>query len=223
MKLLIVEDDADVLSLLVKILEPNGFTVATETNGKQAEQHLSSNTYDFILLDIMLPGQDGIELLKHIRAKGITTPVILLTAIGTSQAVVEGLNCGADDYIVKPFKIDELKARINSVLRRSQIQIESNKILNFKNLRLNDTSKKVWIGDEEVKLTSKEFNMLKYFIENQGQVLSREKILGEVWNINFDVGTNVVDVYVNYLRKKLKTSQDQKLIETVVGMGYVMR
>ena len=223
MKVLIVEDDVDVLHLLERILIQHRFDVVTESSGLKAETLILENDYDIILLDIMLPGQSGMTLLKAIRGQGSTTPIILLTALGTSEQITDGLNWGADDYIVKPFKINELLARIHAVLRRCQHQASDSETYQCQGVTLDDSSKKVWVHDEEVKLTSKEFNMLKLFMKYQGKVLSREEILKNVWSINFDVGTNVVDVYVNYLRKKLKCTSNHNLIETVVGMGYVMR
>ncbi len=226
MNILVVEDDQAILALLKKILKAKGFLVTTVEDGLDALDLINKNSYDLILLDIMLPGLNGVKVLKRIRRNKVETPVIMLTALGTSESVVEGLNSGADDYIVKPFKIEELEARINAILRRGQ-KFEKSKdidqILQINNITLNDTSKKVFVEADEVKLTSKEFNLLKYFMQNKNKVLSREKILEDVWGINFNIGTNVVDVYVNYVRKKLRKNPQDKIIETVVGMGYAMR
>lgn len=225
MDILVIEDDPDVGHLLYRILSKRNFNVYTATNGEIASEYIQQQKFDLILLDVMLPKKKGTTILKEIRADKNTTPVILLTAIGTSEAIVEGLNNGADDYIVKPFKIDELIARINAVMRRSKTvsETKTKNQLQTENILLDDEAKKVWINQNEVQLTSKEFNLLKYFLENKGKVLHREQILENVWSVQFDVGTNIVDVYVNYLRKKLKAQDDQQFIETVVGMGYVLR
>lgn len=227
MDVLVVEDDPDVNHLLSRILTQRDFNVYTATDGNTAKTYIQNQQFDIILLDVMLPKKKGTEVLTEIREAGNITPVILLTAIGTSDEVVKALNKGADDYIVKPFKVEELIARIHAVLRRSKQETKSgntnDSIIRKGNLVLDDDAKKVWINQNEIQLTSKEYYVLKYFLENQGKVLSREQILANVWSIHFDVGTNVVDVYVNYLRKKLNTTKEEQLIETVVGMGYVMR
>lgn len=226
MNVLVVEDDIAISELLIKILSAKKHQVRAVDDGLDALETVNKEDFDLILLDLMLPGLNGIDILKRIRKNKIETPVILLTAVGTSESIVEGLNAGADDYIVKPFKMDELNARINAVLRRGQ-KFEGlkneNELFQFRDIYLNDTTKKVKRSDKEIKLTSKEFNLLKYFMQNKNKVLSREKILEDVWGINFNIGTNVVDVYINYVRKKLRNDPQDKIIETVVGMGYAMR
>ncbi len=226
MNFLVVEDDAAILALLSKILLAKGYQVTSVADGLDALDLVNKEQFDLILLDIMLPGLNGIDVLKRIRRNRIETPIILLTAIGTSESIVEGLNNGADDYIVKPFKMEELDARIKAILRRGQSfekPKDVDQIYLFNDISLNDTTKKVKRNNEEIKLTSKEFNLLKYFLQNKNKVLSREKILEDVWGINFNIGTNVVDVYINYVRKKLRNNPQDKIIETVVGMGYAMR
>lgn len=226
MKILIVEDDVAIADLLTKILLTKNYQVKQVDDGLDALDIINKEEFDLILLDIMLPGLNGVDVLKRIRKNKVETPVILLTAIGTSKSVVEGLNSGADDYIVKPFKIEELQARINAVLRRGQNfekPKQKDQIYQINDIILNDSTKKVQRNGQEIKLTSKEFNLLKYFLQNKNKVLSREKILENVWGINFNIGTNVVDVYINYLRKKLRNNHQEKIIETVVGMGYAMR
>lgn len=226
MKVLVIEDDTAIASVLTKMLEAKKHNVTCVDDGLDALEEINRNHFDFILLDIMLPGLNGVDVLRRIRKNNIKIPVILLTAIGTSASVVEGLNAGADDYLVKPFKLEELIARIQAVLRRGQnFEDPPSKdvIYQLNDIVLNDTTKKVQRADQEIKLTSKEFNLLKYFLKNKNKVLSREKILEDVWGINFNIGTNVVDVYINYVRKKLKKDRSDKIIETVVGMGYAMR
>lgn len=226
MKVLVIEDDTAIASVLTKMLEAKKHNVTCVDDGLDALEEINRNHFDFILLDIMLPGLNGVDVLRRIRKNNIKIPVILLTAIGTSASVVEGLNAGADDYLVKPFKLEELIARIQAVLRRGQNFEDSpskDVIYQLNDIVLNDTTKKVQRADQEIKLTSKEFNLLKYFLKNKNKVLSREKILEDVWDINFNIGTNVVDVYINYVRKKLRKDQSDKIIETVVGMGYAMR
>jgi len=227
MKILVVEDEPNVAEILVRILKEAGYKVTHESDGKIATTLIKQKKYDLILLDVMLPNVNGDKILQKIREKSISTPVIMLTAIGIQESIVKNLNLGADDYIIKPFKVDELLARVNAVLRRGSKASKPEKseeiIYQLHHVRLNDTSKMVSIHGEKVNLTHKEFNLLRYFLKHQGKVVSREQILENVWGIDFQIGTNVVDVYVNYLRKKIQSTKINPIIETVIGMGYVMR
>ncbi len=227
MKILVVEDEPHVAEILLRILKEAGYKVTHESDGKIATTLIKQKKYDLILLDVMLPYVNGDKILQNIREKSISTPVIMLTAIGTQESIVKNLNIGADDYIVKPFKVDELLARVNAVLRRglkvSKPEKSDEIIYQLHHIKLNDTTKMISVHDETVSLTHKEFNLLRYFLMHQGKVLSREQILENVWGIDFQIGTNVVDVYVNYLRKKIKSTKANPIIETVIGMGYVMR
>lgn len=224
MKILLVEDEPNVASLLHRNLVEYNHSIGIATDGIMGLEMILTGSYDLVLLDIMLPGKDGLEVLQEIKNKEITTPVILLTALDTTDTVVKGLNLGADDYIVKPFKIEEVVARINAVKRRIDLpqQLRSSK-LSFKGIELDDSAKKVYKNSIEVKLTATEYKLLKVLLENIDKVLSRETILDLVWGVQYDLGTNVVDVYINYLRKKLGDNSPGKIIHTVIGMGYVMR
>lgn len=195
-----------------------------ETGLKMALDH----SYDLIILDIMLPGRNGLDVCRAIRAENNFTPILFLTALGTAENVVIGLDTGADDYLVKPFKFIELQARVKSLLRRSispvpVSTVPQEDIYTIDDLVLNDTSKTVKRGGEPITLTSTEYRLLLLFLKNKNRVLSRIDILEKVWDVNFDMGTNVVDVYVNYLRKKIDKDRAGKLIHTMVGMGYVMK
>ena len=174
----------------------------------------------------MLPGKNGLTICEEIRASNIHTPVLFLTALGTSENIVLGLDKGADDYLIKPFKFIELQARVNSLIRRSNYSNSDNAetiLFSFDDLELNDDTKTVKRGGSPISLTSTEYRLLLIFLKNKRKVLSRSYLLENVWDINFDMGTNVVDVYVNYLRKKIDKDKKNKLIHTIVGMGYVLK
>jgi DNA-binding response OmpR family regulator len=223
-KILLVEDDPHVCAIVKKGLEEENFEVEEAHDGEKGYYMANANTYDLVILDIMLPKMTGLELCQKIRSTS-NVPILLLTALGTAENVAMGLNQGADDYLVKPFKFIELIARINSLLRRSTLTTpESAKLIfKFSVIEINDTSKVVTVSGREVQLTSTEYKLLLLLLKMPNKVFSRQEILEEVWGINFDLGTNVVDVYVNYLRKKLDKQNCPKIIQTVVGMGYVMR
>ena len=228
MNILLVEDEPNVASLLHRCLSEDNHKIGIATNGKMGLDAALSNNYDLILLDIMLPELSGLQVLEQLQLNKNTTPVILLTALNTTEMLVKGLNMGADDYIVKPFKIEEIKARINALKRRldkrnTDHDHKSAKTLGFQNLSLNDREKKVYRANTEIKLTATEFKLLKYLLENKDRVLSRENILEKVWGVDYDLGTNVVDVYINYLRKKINDTPDNRIIHTIIGMGYVIR
>lgn len=223
MKVLIVDDEPAVASFIKKGLEENGFNTDTAFDGEMAFRLAAQNEYDIILLDVIMPGINGFDLCERIRKDlNYGKTIIMLTALSTVDDVVSGLNRGADDYISKPFKFRELLARINAHLRRGAV-VQNIVEMSISNLRVNIDSKEVFRNDEIVKLTAKEFNLLVYLLRNKGRVLSRMDILENVWEVNFDLGTNVVDVYVNYLRNKIDKNFEPKLIQTVVGMGYVVK
>lgn len=230
-KILLIEDEAHVVSFIKKGLSEEGFEVSVAFDGKTGLQLALENNFDIIILDIMLPEMNGLEVCKNIRLKNQIVPILFLTALGTSENIVLGLENGADDYLVKPFKFIELIARIKTLLRRtlgttSSTKDNPNKSENlyiFNNLKINDYTKTVSIDNEEISLTSTEYKLLLYFLKNKNKVLSRMDILEAVWGVNYDLGTNVVDVYVNYLRKKVDIKPDNKIIHTVIGMGYVLR
>lgn len=223
MRILIIEDEPSVSSFIKKGLEENGYNTEQAFDGLTGIRLASQNVYDLILLDIIMPGINGLEVCEKLRKEvGYKNPIIMLTALGTSDDVVTGLNNGADDYIAKPFKFKELLARINALIRRSKSSYDKND-LTINDLHIDLDSKEVKRKGTLIKLTAREFNLLVYLTRNKGKVLSRMDILENVWEINFDLGTNVVDVYMNYLRKKVDKKFGHKLLHTVVGMGYVLK
>ncbi|MCK2000968.1 response regulator transcription factor [[Brevibacterium] frigoritolerans] len=224
---LIVEDEEKILRLLELELEIEGYQVGKAMDGKEALEAYQSRKWDLILLDVMLPGISGIELLRKIRTKNNITPVILLTAKGSVEDKVSGLDLGANDYITKPFQIEELLARIRAVLRMrpaaSSMEVEIGGWLNTADLKVNDKTREVIRGDSHIELTPKEYDLLLYLLKNKRQVLSRDQILEAVWGYDFQGETNVVDVYIRYVRKKLEHGFETPLIHTVRGVGYVMK
>ncbi|MEX6699289.1 response regulator transcription factor [Peribacillus frigoritolerans] len=224
---LIVEDEEKILRLLELELEIEGYQVGKAMDGKEALEAYQSRKWDLILLDVMLPGISGIELLRKIRTKNNITPVILLTAKGSVEDKVSGLDLGANDYITKPFQIEELLARIRAVLRMRpaapSMEVEIGGWLNTADLKVNVKTREVIRGDSHIELTPKEYDLLLYLLKNKRQVLSRDQILGAVWGYDFQGETNVVDVYIRYVRKKLEHGFETPLIHTVRGVGYVMK
>jgi DNA-binding response OmpR family regulator len=227
-KILLIEDEAQVVSFIMRGLTEEGFEVSAAVDGHMGLDIFLKNSFDLIILDIMIPGINGIQICKEIRKVKTQVPILFLSALGTSENIVQGLESGADDYLVKPFKFIELLARIKSLLRRSDVKdnsptFEEVEEIQFGELRLNDYTKTVYRKDEQINLTATEYRLLYYFLKNKERVLSRVDILDEVWGVNFDLGTNVVDVYVNYLRNKIDKNYTDKYIHTVVGMGYVLK
>lgn len=224
-KILLVEDDPQVCSIVKKGLEEENFAITIAMDGETGLSMAMTNAFDMVILDIMLPKLQGLEVCGRLRESGSNIPILLLTALGTAENVAAGLNKGADDYLVKPFKFIELNARINSLLRRAHQNNDEDRseIYQFSSVILNNTSKIVTVNGQEVALTSTEFKLLLLLMKMPNKVYSRQEILEEVWEVNFDLGTNVVDVYINYLRKKLDKHGSAKIIHTVVGMGYVLR
>lgn len=198
--------------------------VSVAMDGITGLQMIETSAPDLVLLDVMLPGINGIELCRKVRSKKLNAPIIMLTALGTSENVVAGLEAGADDYVVKPFKFSELMARISAVMRRaSRTGVEDATVISVADLQIDTRGKLVSRNDERVTLTATEYNLLEFLAANKGRVFSRLEIMERVWDINFDTNTNVVDVYINYLRRKIDKPGYRKLIHTVVGMGYVLR
>lgn len=224
-KILLVEDEPGVASFIKKGLEEENYQVQVAYDGQMAWQLLSAGSYDLIILDVILPGMNGVDLCRKIRESvSNRAPILMLTALNSTENIVTGLDSGADDYLAKPFKLKELLARIRALLRRSsKTESDRQKILKIEDLELDPTSKIVYRKGTEIKLTSTEYRLLEYFMRNQRKILSRIDILENVWDINFDMGTNVVDVYVNYLRNKIEKEYGSKLIHTVIGMGYIMK
>ncbi len=221
MKVLLVEDDKKLASFIKKGLKAEGFAVDLVHEGVDGLHLALTENHDVIILDIMLPGVNGLQMLEEIRKKKISIPVILVTAKDTIEDKVQGLNIGADDYLVKPFAFAELLARVRALLRRDQ-KTQSN-ILEVSDLKVELASRKVTRGKKEITLTPKEFSLLEYFMRNVDQVITRTMISEHVWDMNFDSCSNVIDVYVNYLRNKIDHDFPVKLIQTIKGVGYVMK
>ena len=221
MRILLIEDDRALCTALLPALQAAGYTVDTCHDGADGKALLCGGAYDVCVLDRMLPGLDGLSLLRAARAKGCTTPVLMLTALSGINDRVDGLDAGADDYLVKPFSFQELEARIKALLRRIGTETATAS-LRCGDLSLDPTSHRAFRNGTPIDLTVKEYRLLEYFILNQGTALNRLTLLKHVWDKDFDTNTNVVDVYVNYLRSKIDKDFDHKLIRTVVGIGYMM-
>ena len=222
-KILIVEDEKKISAVILKGLEEEKYSVDDAFDGEKGEQLALKNQYDLIILDIMLPKKDGIQILDAVRSSNNETPVLMLTAKGTVEDRVKGLDTGADDYLVKPFAITELLARVRSLLRRKKGAEKSATTLTIADLTLDLVARKVIRGGKIIDLTSKEFSLLEYFIRNKNKTLNRSTITEHIWNYNFDTGTNIIDVYINHLRTKIDGGFDVKLLHTIRGVGYVLK
>jgi len=224
MAILLVEDEPNVVSVIKRGLAEHNFEVSVATNGLTGLQMALDHSFDLIILDVMLPQLDGIQICKQVRQQKPDVPILMLTALDSTENIVTGLDSGADAYLAKPFHMMELVARIKTLLRRSGNQPQPvADIYKIGGLILNADAKNVMLDGREITLTATEYRLLEYFIKNQNKVLSRIQILEQVWDINFNLGTNVVDVYINYLRKKLDKKQPARFIQTVFGMGYKMK
>ncbi|OKS86881.1 response regulator transcription factor [Mucilaginibacter polytrichastri] len=224
MAVLLVEDEPNVVSVIKRGLAEHGFEISVATDGLTGLQMAIDYPFDIIILDVMLPSMDGIQICKHIREHNENVPILMLTALDSTENIVNGLNSGADDYLVKPFKMIELAARLKTLMRRRGSEAKSaTHTYKIAGLELDADAKLVTLVGEPISLTSTEYRLLEYFIKNQKKVLSRIQILENVWDIDFNLGTNVVDVYINYLRKKLDKSNSSRFIQTVFGMGYIMK
>lgn len=221
MRVLIVEDEKKVAGFIKKGLEEETFAVDVAHDGEEGFHMGEQNQYDLIILDLMLPVMDGMEVLSELRKQKVTTPILLLTAKDAVEDKVLGLNKGADDYLTKPFAFSELLARVRVLLRRGKTETKT--VLVVEDLSLDLVSHKVKRADEEIELTGKEFSLLEYFMRNTGKVLTRTMIAEHVWDYNFDTFTNVIDVYVNHLRKKIDKNYSKKLLHTLRGVGYIMK
>lgn len=223
MKLLLIEDEPKTLQSIKQGLEENGYEVDIAYDGLIGKQLAKNNTYQLIISDIIIPGINGIELCREIRSWGDETPILMLTALGTTDDKVTGLDAGADDYLVKPFEFKELLARVRALTKRGTNVSHTAQILRFADLEVSLDAKTVHRSGNKINLTAREFNLLVYLIRNQGRVISKVEIAEQVWDIGFDTGTNVIEVYVNYLRKKIDKDYPVKLIHTQFGMGYVLK
>ena len=221
MRILVVEDEPQLNDLLVCQLQASHYSVDSCLDGSDALDYLRGAEYDAIVLDIMLPGTDGITILKKMRARGDRTPVLLLTARDSIEDRVAGLDTGADDYLVKPFSFDELLARLRVMIRRAGTT--ANDLFTLADLVIDFSARTVSRGGTQISLSAKEYAILEYLARNQGRILSRDRISRHVWNYDYEGGSNVVDVYIRYLRKKLDDDYSPKLIHTVRGAGYVLR
>lgn len=223
-KVLLVEDEQKIADTLKFGLSENGFAIDIAYDGKTGLKLFEMHPYDLIVLDINLPGINGYELCKIIRSKNTQVPVIMLTALTSLNDKIEGYDVGADDYIIKPFEFKELIMKMRVLLKRSTYQnIPTGNILSAGDLKMNLDSKEVKRSETKINLTAKEFQLLEYLLRNKNKVVSRADIAINVWDIDFDTNTNVIDVYINYVRNKVDKPFDQKLIQTLVGMGYILK
>lgn len=223
LNILLAEDEPAIANVISKVLGETGNAVSIAPDGNTALQMALSHTYDLYIFDIMLPGMNGLELCRTLRKSKDHKPVLLLTALGSTENIVAGLDAGADDYLVKPFKVAELMARIKALMRRTAGGFAEENKLRMADLELDLEARLVTRAGNEVSLTSTEYRMLEYFLKNPRKVISRMDLLENVWGVDFNMATNVVDVYVNYLRKKIDKEYEPKLIHTVIGMGYILK
>jgi DNA-binding response OmpR family regulator len=221
MRILIVEDEKKVASFIKKGLEEEYFSVDIAYNGKEGLEYATNEEYDLLLLDVMIPYIDGLTLTKELRKRKLTTPILLLTVKDSTQAKVEGLDAGADDYLTKPFAFEELTARIRALLRRNENQKMS--VLTIGDLTIDLLAHKVTRGGAEIILTPKEFSILEYLMRNKNKIVSRTKLIEHVYDYHFDTETNIVDVYINKLRAKVDQNHEKQLIHTVRGVGYTIK
>lgn len=224
MKVLVIEDEQKVAAFIKSGLEQHFYDVDLAHNGLTGDKLASSQDYDIILLDLMIPSVNGIDLCKRIKAKKPNLPVLMLTALGTTRDKLAGFDAGADDYLVKPFEFDELLARIKALTKRMNptLQSPAQLTLEIGDLRLDLDKKVAHRGNKKIFLTAKEFDLLEYFMRNPGRVISRPELAEKVWDITFDTGTNVVEVYINILRKKIDRDFTPKLLHTRIGLGYML-
>lgn len=221
MRILVAEDEKSLNRVITKRLESEGYSVDSCFNGEDALDYMYVGEFDAVIMDIMMPKLDGIEAVKRMRARGDSTPVIFLTAKDSISERVAGLDAGAEDYLTKPFAFEELLARIRVMTRKKSGNTTN--VYTVADLVLDTSSRTVQRGGTQITLSAKEYDILEYLILNKGKIISREKIENHVWNFDYSGGTNIVDVYIRYLRKKLDDGFDEKLIHTVRGMGYVLK
>lgn len=221
MRLLVVEDEKKLAGFIKKGLEEEGYAVDVALDGKIGLEMALDRVHDLMILDLHLPRKDGLTVLRELRERKVLTPVLLLTVRATIEDKVMGLDCGADDYLTKPFAFEELLARVRALLRRRSEGKQG--MLQIDDLILDPARRTVFRGEQKIDLTAKEFALLDYFMRNPGRVLTRTMIAEHVWDYDFDSMTNIIDVYVNYLRKKIDSDREPKLIHTVRGVGYVLK
>jgi two-component system, OmpR family, copper resistance phosphate regulon response regulator CusR len=223
MKILLVEDEAKTLQLIKQGLEQHNIEVDIAYDGLMGLTLAQRNPYDLLITDIILPEINGLNLCRKLRESGFETPILLLTALSTTADIITGLDAGADDYLGKPFEFSELMARIRALTRRNKTISAPSNVLRVADLELNQDTKQVKRANKEILLTAKEFNLLELLMRHPGRVISKVELAEKIWDITFDTGTNVIEVYVNFLRKKVDKDFDKKLIHTQIGMGYVIK
>lgn len=218
MRILLVEDEMKVARFIRQGLETEGYAVDVASDGSSGEQKALNGQYDLLILDVLLPRKNGFEILSTIRQDGFKSPVLMLTARSATEDIIRGLDKGADDYLTKPFSFDELLARVRSLLRRG---LQGKTVLRFSDIELDTVSRKATRKGKRIDLTTREYVLLEFLMRNGGRVISRDQLAKEVWGLDFDPGTNIVDVYINHLRKKIDAGFENKLIHTERGRGYV--
>ncbi len=223
MNVLIIEDEKKVSSFISKGFEEENFKVDVAYDGIEGEKKLLKNDYDIAILDLMLPGKEGDEVLKNVRAQNIDTPIIILTAKDRVSDKIDLFEAGCDDYLTKPFSFDELLLRVKAIMRRKGKQIDKETELTFSNLRLDLIKRTATRGNREIELTTKEFSLLEILMRFPNKVLTRQEISKYVWEYDFDTLTNIIDVYINHLRNKVDKENDNKLIHTIRGVGYILK
>lgn len=223
MKILLIEDEVKAIETLKRGFLENHIIADVAYNGLDGLKMVEANHYDVIISDIIMPNLSGFELVKLLRSKGNRSPVILLTALSGTDNTVEGLEAGADDYMVKPFEFKELLARLKALSRRGKDSPIQHKVLNYADVKMDIDAKEFFRSGKRIELTPKEFALLEYFIRHQGRVISKGEIAEKVWDISFDTNTNMIEVYINYLRNKIDRPFDKKLIHTIFGSGYVFK
>lgn len=223
MRILVVEDEKKMAGFLKKGLMEAGYSVDIAETGGSGETLAGENPYDLVILDVMLPDQNGLDTASHLRRDGYSGPILMLTALSGTKDKVRGLDAGADDYLPKPFAFEELLARARALLRRKSSTGGVTSVLRFEDLEMDLVTRRVKRGGSQIQLTPKEFSLLEFFLRNPNRPLSRTSISEHVWDIHFDSESNVIDVYVNLLRKKVDAPYSRKLIHTVVGVGYVLK
>lgn len=220
MKLLLIEDNPKMSGLICQGLGEQGYLVEVAASGHDGEHQAASGTFDLVILDVMLPDTDGMHVCRNLRRRGVKTPILMLTALATTPDKVAGLDAGADDYLTKPFEFDELIARVRAILRRGQAA--GSTVLKYADVEMDLAQRRVTRAGQRIRLTAKEFSLLEYFLRNPNRVLTRTAIAEHVWDMNFDGDSNVIDVYVSMVRRKVDKGFDRPLIHTVIGTGYML-
>lgn len=220
MKILVIEDNPKMAGLIRQGLGEQGYRLDVAPSGHDGEHLAATQPYDLVILDVMLPDMDGMQVCRNLRRRGVKTPILMLTALSTTADKVTGLDAGADDYLTKPFEFDELVARVRAILRRGQAA--GSTVLRFADLEIDLTQRRVMRAGKRIRLTAKEFSLLEYFMRNPNRVLTRTSIAEHVWDMNFDGDSNVIDVYVSMVRRKVDKGFEIPLIHTVIGTGYVL-